>query len=217
MQKLNYPQMIINFFALIVFSVGGGIFGFIGGFFFADFKHSREMKAMEWQLLDSPVKFTQLVDANSSTVWAQDADKKIYSWNFNCSLQQKCNQWIETQNIDNNIEVSMEKNNTCLFSRESAATPSKEPPGKIVECGRLLFFNFYVLLEDGTIWHWEIPYPGDGFPSEAFTFAFVGIILAATASMIIFFLQTIESREQTGIYSTVSFFQSASLAFHEVA
>jgi len=179
MQKSNsslLSQTFKGIFLFIIFSIGGGVFGFIGGFFVADYNDSVEKKAMEWQLLDSPVKFTQLVDANFSTVWAQAEDEKLYFWNFDCSLQQKCNQWVETKNIDNQ-ETPMEKNSTCLFSNEPGLKLSKEPPGKIVECGRFNFLNFYVLLEDGTIWHWETLIPGDGLPNEVVIFAFIGFLL----------------------------------------
>jgi len=179
-------QIIKNIFLLAVFSIGGGILGFVGGFFVADFKDSLEMKAKEWQLLDSPIRFTQIIGANSDMVWAQNADGQLYVWNFDCNLQPKCNQWVQTNNMDTGLQYPLaKKDNTCLLSGESGLHPLKDPPGKIVECGQLNF-NFYVLLEDGTIWYWHGHYPGDGLPIEVYISAFVGIILGIIASMAVF-------------------------------
>ena len=192
MQKSDY--LLILFFAPFV----GGALGFFGGFFIADFKDKLERQAIEWQLLDSPVRFTKIVAANSVMVWAQTADENLYFWNFSCNSQQKCNQWVETKNVDTGLQYPLaKKNNTCLLSGESGLHPLKEPPGKIVECGQL-DFKFYVLLEDGKIWYWKFDYPGDGLPNEVYISTFVGIILSIIASIAVVF-------------------RSASLKFREVA
>lgn len=100
-------------------------------------------------------------------------ERNALTWRL-CQPQQSCKEQFETKDF-------MEKNSTCLFS--SGNNPLKEPPGNVVECVKINAFHFYVLLEDGTIWDWEFPYPGDfGFPSESYVLALVGIILGIIVS-----------------------------------
>lgn len=123
-----------------------------------------------WKLLDSPVKFTQIVDINSHRmVWAQTADGKLYLWDSWCDntpASGKCRQWTETKNIPDNAHKgdirSMSKSNDCTMGVSS--------PRKVVECASILTQNgprasfiTYALLDNGTIWYW-LPSAGTDVP-----------------------------------------------------
>jgi hypothetical protein len=160
MQSLkNYLQ---SFLLFILFSVLGIASGFVvaklltapinqGAFIF-------------WKSLNSPYKFTEIVDANSQTVWAQTNDGKIYYRHARCSLPSDCDGWIETSVIDNNFgdnpwERPMERMTSCQTEGEKYP---KEPSGKVVECAAVQVYGaefglriYYALLADGSIIFWK--------------------------------------------------------------
>lgn len=165
-------NIILNILVLIAFVIGGAFVGFIIGFGI-DFLPSTGIFT-SWELLKSPVKFSQIVDINTKmVVWAQTSDGKLYSWGSECyeNYSETCKQWKETNAIPDNAHegdprpVSKSKNCT-----KSDGFPSREPPGKVIECAFALTFNgpgystiTYALLDDGTIWYW-LPPMGTDFP-----------------------------------------------------
>jgi hypothetical protein len=93
-------------------------------------------------------------------IWAQSEDEKLYSWNYICSDDTPCKQWIESPEIPSNIhdfgESPMEKSASCITA---SSTSIKPPPGKLVECARGGYagaeygqVTYYALLEDGNVW-----------------------------------------------------------------
>lgn len=166
----------------------GGFLGFIAGIYIADLKDALVAeKTLIWQFLESPVEFTQISGASPNAIWAQTTDGQIYFWNFNCDIQETCKQWVATENAEDVFEYTLERNNSCSFTNTPLAKPSKEPPGKVIECTRVDFTQFYALLEDGTIWYWEIPINRrDTLPLESIIFAFIGIILSTKLSSFLY-------------------------------
>ena len=78
---------------LITFSLIGAGIGFIVGLGI-DFLPSTGIFT-SWELLKSPIKFSQIVDINfKEVVWAQTPDGKLYSWGSGCyeNYSEKCKQ-----------------------------------------------------------------------------------------------------------------------------
>ena len=148
----------LSLLLFIVFSVLGIAVGFSAGYSIVVLDN--EGLFSSWKLLNGSLKFEQIIDATSQTVWAQTKDGKFYSWNFNCL---NCNQWVETQEVPTDLydfgERSMIKDVTCETRGHKFF---RKPPGNIVECARGWFAGpefgtvaYYALLEDGEIWTWQ--------------------------------------------------------------
>jgi ABC-type antimicrobial peptide transport system permease subunit len=214
MQKSNYParnaifKLIMNIFLLIFFVIGGGIiggvFGFFGGLFFSDFKRGLEIQAIEWQLLDSPVRFAKIMGVTEDRIWAQTAQGNLYFRERYCNEYQNCDSlaeashpWVEAKDGEIDLQYQLWDNKTCSLSDKSGPRTSKEPPEKIITCQQY-GFNYYILLEDGTIWHRKLPYPGDGIPGYASIFALIGIISGAIMCGAVFFLSGIGTLKLSG-------------------
>ncbi len=125
-----------------------------------------------WEKLEGSINFSEIIDANVYTIWAQGADKKLYFWEH-CYGDTSCNQWVETENVPGNAHEnqSLPINETGNCPRqENIKLPTKEVPGKIIECTFVYVFKgmgtsgtYYVLLQDNTIWWWS-PRLGTEYP-----------------------------------------------------
>jgi hypothetical protein len=145
-----------------------------------------------WILLDSSVEFKQIVEVTSQNIWAQSDDGKIYSWNFNCYLGPKCNEWIKTEAVPADLhefgEQPMEKSNSC---QAVARKPIKEPPSKEVECARGQYAGpeygesvYYALLGDGSLWALRTSSSLIVVYVLPIYFSFGGLILGIIASIV---------------------------------
>jgi len=136
-----------------------------------------------WKELNSPFVIKKIVDANSSTVWVENNDGKLFYYKdikqVYCDSSD-CNQWIETEGVTNDINSTGEqpvvKDNSCQFDNLKFL---RKPHGNIVECARGWFAGpefgtvaYYALLDDGTIWKWE--HHGDNI---LYIFTFLCLIL----------------------------------------
>jgi len=119
-----------------------------------------------WVPLDSHLKFTRIVDANSLTIRAQTIDTRLYSFHLDnfCITQSECNQWVEIKEIsDLNYAGNplIERGISCNELKHPMFF--REPPGNIVECIHAEEFAipemrsivYYVLLDDGSILVWD--------------------------------------------------------------
>ena len=117
-----------------------------------------------WRLLDSPVKFTQIVDATAYEILAKSTEGKIYEWkNWDCQLNQTCN-WMETGKMElyRDEETTTARKDVCQY--EGFAQP-RYKPGNVIECIFTMQVVaehspvvYYAILDEGTIWSW----PRDG-------------------------------------------------------
>lgn len=198
-------QVMKNLLLLFFLSVGGIFGGYIIGGYIVDLHTSG--KFTSWELLDGPYKFEEIVDANSSTVWAKTADGKLYLWN--CQSQDEC-KWVEVENVPDNThendqgvgEQPLNKGDTC--PSDISFSPSKEPPGKIVECALGWYWSidagfggYFALLEDGTIWSWRHTY--DVFNATMFFIplsACGGLIISIVIFIVIMIIVARNSRKR---------------------
>lgn len=161
-QKILNVQVAKNLLLLFFLFVGGVIAGYKIGRHIVDLQASGSF--VSWKPLVGPYKFEEIVDANSSTVWAKTSDGKLYSWD--CQYHECI--WTEVENVPADAheydqgmgEQPLNKGDTCPV--DDSFSPSNEPPGKIVGCALgwyrgidTGFGSYYALLEDGTIWSWH--------------------------------------------------------------
>lgn len=143
----------------IAFSISGIALGFFTGIIAAGISYTSALAS--WELLDSSVEFSQIIDVTSQTVWTQSVDEQLYSWNFICYGGIQCKQWVETSEVPDNIhyagEQPMEK--SAISCQAMSSGIIKEPPGKLVECAHGSYSGpeygqsaYYALLDDGEIW-----------------------------------------------------------------
>jgi len=164
-----------TFFLCAVLAVVGAGMGFFAGIGIDNLRLSSIL--VSWKLLDSPVKFAQIVDANTNTAWAKSTEDKLYTWE--CQTQKEC-KWIETREIPLDVHdgIGLTTNgDTCQLE---GSVNQKKQPENVVGCvftqfsvGESSQTDFYALLDDGTIWHGF--YSVDGY-------AFVFIILISTST-----------------------------------
>ncbi len=143
-----------------------------------------------WEQINSSYTFTQIVDANSHSIWAKTTENRMYAWDFYCDSTTRCKEWVETDIIPDNAhdiggvgELQMVKATTCqLFE-----TSPKQSPKNVVECAvgshqlTVGSSTYYALLKDGTIWYWITPVDSDG-PGLEFYLAIKGFFLGFLAS-----------------------------------
>ena len=179
----------------VVGNVLGGILGFFGGAYFTEVKASIERQTIEWQLYDSPVRFAEIIDVTEDKVWAQTAQRDIYFRDSHCDPRQNCKPWTKVKYGEGDFHYPLTDGYyTCSLSREADLLKSEKPPGKMIACHRYNY-NFFVLLEDGTIWHRELPYPGDDIPIEAKIFMNIGRLCGAIAGGAVVFVPWIGTRK----------------------
>lgn len=157
--------LLLLFLLILLFSC----LGFYVGMDIGNLK-DKEVKYEPWKQLEGPYKFDEIVDAASDTIWAKSINGKLYSWKSYCDQDEKCEKWVETQEVpagihEGNVEQQFDKN---IFCPPSHNTFPKEPPFTVNECAVVSYMIFgwnvkyYALLDDGTIWFWDPPVGNDG-------------------------------------------------------
>lgn len=115
----------------IVFSVLGSAVGFGVGCIVVTLNN--EGLFATWKQLDGSLKFEQIVDVTSQTIWAQTSDGKIYSRGSSCYHEAQCNTWAETKEVPNLVydgpEQPMIKSDSCQITRFRFL---RKPPGNLV-------------------------------------------------------------------------------------
>lgn len=197
MERVKSILLTLLFF--IVFSVLGIAVGFGVGHVVVILDN--EGLFSSWKLLDGSLKFEQIIDATSQTVWAKTNDGKLYSWKFNCL---NCNRWIETQDVPTDLydsgERSMIKDITC---ETDSYKFFRQPPGHLVECARGWFAGpefgtvvYYALLEDGKIWTWQHTSSMVFDIIVPISFSFGGLILGIIAFMVFVIRRRMKNRTE---------------------
>lgn len=207
-RKGQYKQALGNlaslFASMFLFAIAGSFVGLVAGIGILYFQGTGAFTS--WQLLDSPVKFTQIVNANTNTVWAQSVDEKLYSRILECPLE-KCDTWVETKAVPDDAHSApnegIKKGGTCDLGE--SYTPKKQP-GHITECYLVQmgmyetsWTVYYALLDDGTIWYWK--YTSDAFEiiSIPLISILTGIILGVIAGIVGFIVRKKNKRMSTSI------------------
>lgn len=187
----HYKEVITDlaylFASMFLFAIVGSLVGLVAGIGILISKESNTF--VSWEILDSPYKFQQIDASSFSEVIAKSFEGKIYR--LSCYAED-C-EWVETQEIPNiTYDELNKKGPSCQLSEWS--TP-KDPPGKVVECvftswtaGEGAGVDYYVLLDDGKVWHWS--HSSDAFGSLYFIFisVLVGAILGSLAGISIFII-----------------------------
>jgi hypothetical protein len=181
-----------NFFLAIVylsfFSIVGSVIGFSVG---NNIYHRSSLgEFTSWEILDSTLKFEHIVDANTSMVWVQATNGKIYLRKSNCQSQSKCDEWIEAPNVPNDSHKNggfvINKGNICPTS----SSLPKKLPGETAECalGWTQSANgvgsYYALLSDGTVWYWEVPIGSDTISIMVLISTIIGFILGVIIGIV---------------------------------
>lgn len=165
-------EIFISLITVVAFIIFGIIVGFFGGFIIEALLTASP--PTEWVLLDSPIKFTEIVDVDSfGTVEVEDNHSKLYI--SRCS-NQNCNHWIEVQALPEGSfkdqEPLIKKLKSCP---QKDGFPDKDPLGIIKECafrythaGSGYVPTYVVFLEDGKIWRWSPQASGTDMPILSF-------------------------------------------------
>lgn len=168
----------IIFYSVII----GTPLGLIAGIGFVYFQETGSFTS--WQLLESPAKFTKIVDANTYTVWAQSIDSRLYFWSHN--------KWVEIESMpDERHDIeAVTKGDICDLGGNYVP---KKQPGRITECylvGMGMYESswtvYYALLEDGTIWCWSYTSNGFDFIYMPLLFISIGIFAGVIVGVIVF-------------------------------
>jgi len=151
-----------------------------------------------WELIESPFKFSNIVSADTITIWAKSTEGTIYKWDLvECFEENDC-AWKENEEIPfrrDNFEGSFSKfGNTCQF--DEYITPRNEP-GSVIQCALtymdgydLSQATYYALLDDGTIWFWMHSRGSLNLKLFVLTWSLTGMALAVVAGLILRFLAT---------------------------
>jgi hypothetical protein len=117
-----------------------------------------------WKLIESPIKFEHIAQANTRTIWAKTEDNKFYYKDIYCPGRSDCDQWIEIkeESIDRGEEAGSLTINkdTCI---PNGIKYPRDPHGIVVECALAeksvsvdtRYIVYYALLDDGAVWVWE--------------------------------------------------------------
>jgi hypothetical protein len=179
-------------FAILI--VSGMILGVFAGIM-ANSLHSTGIVST-WELIESPFKFSNIVSADTTAVWAKSTEGTIYKWDlFECFEENDC-AWKENEEIPFRRDVfegSFTKfGNTCQF--DEYITPRNEP-GSVIQCA-LAYMDgndlsqaiYYALLDDGTIWFWIHSRGSLNLKLLILSWSLTGIALVVVAGLILRFL-----------------------------
>jgi hypothetical protein len=166
----------------------GTIAGFVIGMSFITFRESSLLKF--WRQLDSPVKFTQIVDATAYAILAASAEGKVYEWNnWDCQMSKICH-WQETSNVKlyRDEQSTTARRDVCRYEEYKQFVQPRYNPGNIVECvftlqvvSELSPVVFYAILDNGTIWSW----PREGvYGNEHFRFLLAATLIGGVAGIL---------------------------------
>jgi hypothetical protein len=153
---------------LLIFICSGTTLGLRVGNGIDDIQNSGAYTS--WVLLNSQVKFTEIVDISRESIWARTMEGNLYVYNNA--------QWKETISVpsnahENDVSLTMKKGKTCPDIQDYP----KKFPGEVVECAIVSWLDpgggesfYYALIKDGTLWWWQrkrsasdmLPPPGMG-------------------------------------------------------
>jgi hypothetical protein len=153
-------NIILGILLLVTLSIGGTVIGVAIGWNI-DFPSSA---FTQWRLVTSSIKFSKIVYVNTTEVWAQSTDGKLYSWKrYSCSTRDSATcGWGEAKDMPDDAY----KDNFKLMSKgcPESEDPPKKTPGEIIECASTVdanpggsFLTYFALLKNGTIWQWTPP------------------------------------------------------------
>jgi len=203
-RKGQYKQALSNlvslFTSMVLFAIAGSIVGLVAGIGIVYFQETGAFTS--WQLLDSPTRFTRIVDTTHASIWAQSIDEKLYVWNSYCPWE-KCNAWVETKAVPDDAHSApnegISKGDTCRFESGDVVEGNVKPknqPGNVVECVLVRagmyessWTVYYALLDDGTIWYWNHTENLFNFIYIPLISILVGIILGAIAGVVGFIVR----------------------------
>ena len=164
----------------------GAFIGFVFGIGIVTIQGLETFKG--WRLLDSPVKYIEIVDATAYEILAKSTEGKIYEWkNWDCQLNQRCN-WSESGDakLYKDEDTTTARKDVCQY--EGYPQP-KSQSGNIVEC---IFTTqlvaekspivYYAILDDGTIWSWPSQ---RAYGNEDLQFVLICILIGVVAGIII--------------------------------
>jgi hypothetical protein len=149
-------------FFLLLFSVLGVVLGYGIAKILSD--PFEEGVFAVWRPLNSRYTFTQILDANSTRIWARAEDGKIYTRMTYCIPGSNCGAWTETPAVKNDFdpsgwELRMVKSASC---QENDWKYPRDPSPQVVECAAVYISGaefgariYYALLEDGSIKVWK--------------------------------------------------------------
>lgn len=202
MQDLK--RFFVTLFIIIGFSVAGVIAGYLAGITWSSLRS--EARFSHWQELESSLKFRKITGVTFKTVWAKTIDGELYSWDASCFNGPNCNQWIpvkETPGTDYKYDnKSIKRFKGCPASNVKDIA---NPPGDVVECilvkssdsnGTANRLVYYVLLEDGKVWAWEINYSSMNDLSYSFRWICPGSVIGIVA-FVVFMLHREKNKVKT--------------------
>ncbi len=145
-------------FAILILS--GAILGLFSGIAVNCIQSTGIMST--WELIESPQKFSEIISADTSAVWAKSTDGIIYKWDvFHCFDSNEC-AWTKNEKIplrrDNSLASFLKRNKTCEFDEYIAP---RDAPSNMIQCVLAASIDedwsqavYYALLDDGKIWYW---------------------------------------------------------------
>lgn len=178
-------NVITKIFWVIGYSIIGSFIGLLLGIGILILQGSDAF--VSWKLLDNSFKFTHIdpIISNESDIIATSQEGKTYL--RDCDRETGCS-WSKTEEVFQVvIDDWNKKGSTCQLSEWS--TP-KDPPGKVVECvftswaaGEGVGVDYYVLLDDGKVWHWSQSSDALGSLYFIFISAMAGAVLGLLAGI----------------------------------
>ncbi|HCR72212.1 MAG TPA: hypothetical protein DIW23_12260 [Anaerolineae bacterium] len=153
-----------------------------------------------WMLLNSPVKFTEIVGVNYNGIWLRTVDEKLYFGRdpFNYGQTTTYTPKWEEITITPSNEPTVKKGESCPDIQEYP----KEFPGEIAECALISWLHpgggekfYFALLKNGTLWEWHDPRVGgsDMLPSLSIGIGLlVGFLLGIFSGVL--FLNILQKR-----------------------
>jgi hypothetical protein len=187
-----FANFLLTVLAFLVFCVLGIALGAALGYGLSILRS--EGLFTPWRQLEAPVKFTAIRAISLPTLWAEGTDGRFYSFDYYCFQTPDCQQWIKAKNppLENQPadERLVRKSDSCDAPRYRFM---RKPPGRPVDCASVdilgietLTVDYFALLEDGSIWRWEmIGSQIDEIWSTLFCWI-LGLILGITSFMILF-------------------------------
>lgn len=183
MQTLRFLFLAFKDFVTSIFT--GAFIGFVVGIGIISIQASDVFRS--WQLLDSPVKFTQIVDATAYAILAESTEGKLYELStWDCLFNNSCS-WMETSETElyRDEQTTVVRKDVCQY--EGFARP-RYKPGNVVECvftrQVVTEFNpvvYYAILDNGTIWSW----PREGaYGNEYLRFLLVSTLIGSVVGII---------------------------------
>lgn len=145
---------------------------------------------VNWSRLPAPVKFTEIVDASTDTVWAKAEDGKLYSLSMVCSGDAQCGKWMQVEEVildPYGFPHNLEKGASCQIGRFK----NRGPSGKTIQCavtgsamGETSWTVYYALTEHKTLWYWR-------HTSDVFSLLYTPVFYSVAGAILGLFLGTV--------------------------